>query len=218
MQICRDSTTDCNAAQTTQWSDIGVISNQCVPFLGLILDRHLSIAEVDEDLAGALLEHDAGDGRLAAARGGDPLRREPAGQPLLHILPKRDSRQRILLRLLLDGHHLVRGQVRLGRLGGLGRGGAQREADGAAGDGAQAQERGRVGLGGGGRWEGEVGEGGGEGGDGERHASACADGRAGAVDREHLGEGDKLMQVEQTLAALGGSPPLDRKPRVQIRA
>lgn len=136
---------------------------------------HLSVAEVDEDLAAALLEHDAGGGRLAASRGGDPLRREPARQPLLHVLPQRETRKRALLRLLLDGHHLLRGQVRLGRLGGLGRGGAEREAEGAAGGGAQAEERGRVGLGGGGGWEGEVGEGGGEGGDGERHASAWAD-------------------------------------------
>lgn len=174
MQICRDTTTDCNAVQTTEWSDIGVTS-ACISRI----DRHLSVAEVDEDLAGSLLEHDAGDGRLAAARGGDPLRREPTRQPLLHILPQRDSRQRILLRLLLDGHHLLHGQVRLGRLGGLGRGGAEREADGAAGGGAQAQERGRVGLGGGSRWEREVGEGGGEGGDGERHASAWPRGLMG---------------------------------------
>jgi hypothetical protein len=60
-----------------------------------------------------------------------------------------------------------------------------------------------------------VGEGGGEGGDGERHASACADGRAGAVDRKRRGEGDKLTCALQ-VAAHGGSPPLDQKPRVEI--
>lgn len=141
--------------------------------------RHLSVAEVDEDLAGALLEHDAGDGRLAAARGGDPLRREAARQPLLHVLPQRDARERILLGLLLDGQHPLCGQVRLGRLRGPGSGGAEREGDGAAGGGGmEAEEGGLVGLGGGGGGEGEVGEGGGEGGDGERHASACADGAA----------------------------------------
>jgi hypothetical protein len=41
------------------------------------IDRHLSVAEVDEDLVGALLENEAGDSRLVMARGGDPLRREP---------------------------------------------------------------------------------------------------------------------------------------------
>jgi hypothetical protein len=105
------------------------------------------------------------------ARGGDPLRREPAQQPLLHILSQHDSRQGILLRLLLDSHHLLRGQARFDGFGGFACGGTECKANSAAVGGAQAQERGLVRLRGGGLWEGEVGEGGGEEGDEERHAS-----------------------------------------------
>ena len=43
------------------------------------IDRHLSVAEVDEDLVGALLENEAGDSRLATACGGDPLATNPPG-------------------------------------------------------------------------------------------------------------------------------------------
>jgi hypothetical protein len=81
------------------------------------------------------------------------------------------TRQGILLRLLLDSHHLLRGQARFEGFGGFACGGAERKANSAVVGGAQAQERGWVRLGGGGRWEGEVGEGGSEEGDGERHAS-----------------------------------------------
>jgi hypothetical protein len=104
--------------------------------------------------------------------------------------------QGILLRLLLDSHHLLRGQACLEGFGGFARGGAEREANSAAVGGAQAQERGRVRLGGGGRWEGEVGEGGGEGGDEERHASDGGDaGTNAGIAGEGRGWGRGLLAL-----------------------
>jgi hypothetical protein len=79
--------------------------------IALAGNQYLCIPEVDEDHASALLEHDASDGRLAASGGGDPLRREPARQPLLDVLPQRDAGQLVLRLLLLDGNHLLRGQL-----------------------------------------------------------------------------------------------------------
>jgi hypothetical protein len=107
--------------------------------IALAGNKYLCIPEVDEDLASAFLENDASDGRLAASGGGDPLRREPARQPLLDVLPQRDSRQMVhRLLLLLDGNHLLCGQ--------LGRGGAECEAAGGGRGGVETEERGRLGL------------------------------------------------------------------------
>jgi hypothetical protein len=98
------------------------------------VEKYLGVAEVDEDLAGALLEHDTGDGRLTASRGGDPLRREPARQPLLDVLPQRDARQLVLRLFLLHGHHLLRRQLRR-----LGRGCAESEAPARGGSRVEAE-------------------------------------------------------------------------------
>jgi hypothetical protein len=155
-------------------------------------ERYLGVAEVDEDLAGALLEHDTGDGRLTAPRGGDPLRREPARQPLLDVLPQSDARQLVLGLFLLHGQHLLRRQLRR-----LGRGGAEREAPAGGGGRVETEERSWVGLGGGSGGEREVGERGGEGGDGERHACARASaGERRAMDWEGRAEVDKLTMSQ----------------------
>lgn len=164
---------------------------------------HLGIAEVDEHPSGALLEHDAGDGRLAAARGGDPLRREAPGKPLLHVLSQRRSGQ-----LVLHGHHLIRpvlgGRLlHLDRLGGLGGGGGEREARGAAGGGgggeAEVEEGERVELGGGG--EGEVGEGGGE---GERHGRESVCGGERWIGRRGDGRGISFSASRLNFSACSG--------------